>query len=303
MTTARLAESQLLDATTADRVRELELYALARVQGVLQGANASVLKGFTSDFLQHRQYHPGDNLKYLDWRVYARTDRLSIREYEELTNSQLTVVVDVSGSMRTGGSNRFTKHEFAVRVAAILLAVACQQHDQFSLALFRTGRIMQLPFRGGRSHLRRALAALVEGRADGGTDFVQGLAESTAHVRRRGLVVVLSDFMDEPETICRQLAALRHRHGDVIALQVFDPREADLDFTTITRFHDPESGDVFVVDPLLVRREYARAFAAHAEALGEGCRRHGFAHAMLPVDDDCVRPLVACLRARREADR
>ena len=303
MTPSQPTPPQLLDAATADRVRELELFALGRVQGVMQGANASILKGFTSDFLQHRQYHPGDNLKYLDWRVYARTDRLSIREYEELTNSQLTVVVDISGSMRTGGSGRFTKHEFAVRSAAILLTVACQQRDQFSLALFRTGRIMQLPFRGGRSHLRRSLAALVEQRADGETDFVQGLAESTSHVRRRGLVVVLSDFMDDPETICRQLAALRHRHGDVIALQVFDPREADLDFNSVTRFHDPESGGVLVVDPVLVRQEYARAFAAHADAIGEGCRRHGFDHALLAVDDDCTRPLAAYLRARRAADR
>ena len=301
MTAAAGDDWQLLDAATAERVRDLELFARERVQGVLQGSNASILKGFTSDFLQHRPYLPGDSLRHLDWRVYARTGRLAIREYEEQTNSQLTVVVDVSGSMRTGGSSRLTKHEFTVRNAAMLLTLACLQRDQFSLALFNTGRIAQLPFRGGRGHLRRALAALVGGRPDGGTDFVQGLAESTAHVTRRGLVVVLSDFMDEPESICRQLAFIRARQGDLVAVQVHDPREADLDFNSLTRFHDPETGDVVVVDPVVVRQEYRRAFAEHCDALRDGCRRHGFDHALVAVGDDYAAPLEAYLRARLAA--
>ncbi|MFM8803834.1 MAG: DUF58 domain-containing protein [Planctomycetia bacterium] len=294
---------QLLDAATAERVRDLELFARERVQGVLQGSNASILKGSTTDFLQHRPYLAGDTLKHLDWRVYARTDRLVIREYEEQTNSRLAVVVDVSGSMRTGATGRFTKHDFAVRNAAILLTLACLQRDQFSLALFRTGRIAELPFRGGRGHLRRALAALVAGTADGGTDFVQGLAESTAHVSRRGLVVVISDFMDEPERICRQLAAIRARQGDLVAVQVHDPREADLDFNSVTRFHDPETGGVVVVDPVVVRQEYRRAFAEHCDSLRDGCRRHGFDHAVVAVGDDYAAPIEAYLRARLAATR
>lgn len=303
MTSPSAASFQLLEGGLADRVRALEVFANLRVQGFLQGANASTLKGFTADFLQHRQYHPGDNLKYLDWRVYAKSGRLCVREYEELTNSQLTVVLDVSGSMEAGGTGRFTKHDFAVRNAAVLLTLACQQQDQFSLAFFRDGRVSHLPFRSGRGHLARALAALLEPEASGGTDFLRGLAESTAHVRRRGLVAVLSDFMDDPDVICRQLASLRHRQRDVIALQVYDPREADLDFNAVTRFHDPETGEVLVVDPVLVRREYRRCFEAHIEALREGCRRHGFDHAALPVGDAYELPLAAYLRSRLHARR
>lgn len=303
MTAAAGADWQLLDAATAERVRELELFARQRVEGMLQGSNASILKGSTTDFLQHRQYLAGDSLRHLDWRVYARTGRLVIREYEEQTNSQLTVVVDVSGSMRTGGSGRLTKHEFTIRNAAILLTLACLQRDQFSLALFRTGRIVQLPFRGGRGHLRRVLAALVAGRPEGGTDFVQGLAESTAHVVRRGLVVVLSDFMDDPERICRQLAVIRARQGDLVAVQVRDPYEDDLDFNSVTRFHDPETDEVLVVDPVLVRNEYCRAIAEHGAALRDGCSRHGFDHTLVAVGDDYAAPLEAYLRARLASTR
>lgn len=290
-----------IDPATAERVAELELFARSRVQGAMQGGRASTQKGHSADFLQHRPYVQGDSLRHLDWRVYARTGRLAIREYEEQTNTPVTVILDVSGSMRTGGTGRFTKHDFAIRTAAILLALACLQRDQFSLALFNTGRVVHLPFRGGRGHLRRAFQTLVEGRPDGGTDFVQGLPEAAAHASRGGLVAVISDFMDAPETICRQLAAIRSRLGDVIALQVHEPREADLDFNSVIRFHDPEGGGVLVVDPVLVRHEYRRVFAEHCDAIRDGCRRHGFDHFLLAVGDDYAAPIEACLRARLAA--
>ena len=297
--------SDLLSGSLADRIRELELFARVRVQGLLQGSNRSTLKGFSSDFRQHRQYYPGDSLKHLDWRVLGKSGKLVLREYEELTNAQIMVVVDISGSMATGGtgSSTLTKHEFAVRNAAILLYLASLQHDQFSLALFRTDRIMHLPFRSGRNHLRRAFSALLEPTAAGGTDFVSGLDNSTAHVRRRGLTVVLSDFMEDPAIIVRQLAALRYRGSDVLALQVFDPAEADLDFSSVTRFHDPETEAVLVVEPILVRREYQQAFQAHQDALRDACRSRGFDHAALPVGDAYESPVFAVLRWRTATSR
>jgi len=295
----------LFTGALADRIRQLEMFSRLRVQGVLQGTNPSTLKGFTSDFRQHRQYYPGDNLKYLDWRVFGKSERLFIREFEELTNAQVTVVLDISGSMAVGNSGAagLSKHDFAVRNAAILLYLACLQRDQFSLALFRTDRVVHLPFRSGRNHLLRAFAALLEPKAAGGTDFVRGLANSTAHVRRRGMTVVLSDFMDEPEAIVRQLASLRFRRSDVLALQVFDPAEADLDFNSVTRFHDPENQDVLVVDPVLVRREYRQAFLAHQKALRDACRQRGFDHALLPLGDEYERPIFEYLRWRQATAR
>ncbi len=295
----------LLDGQLADRIRELEFASRLRVQGVLQGGNPSTLKGFSSDFRQHRQYYPGDSLRHLDWRVLGKSGRLVVREYEELTNAQVTVVLDISGSMGTGahGPAGFTKHAFAVRNAAILLYLANLQHDQFSLALFRSDCVVHLPFRSGRNHLVRAFAALLEPDASGPTDFVRGLAGCTAHVRRRGLTVVLSDFMDDPAVVVRQLASLRFRGSDVLALQVFDPGEADLDFNSITRFHDPETGAVLVVDPIGVRREYRQAFLAHQGALRDACRRQGFDHTVLPVGEAYEEPVFAYLRWRQATAR
>jgi uncharacterized protein (DUF58 family) len=305
MTAVAADPSTLLSGDLADRIRELELFSRLRVQGALQGSNPSTLKGHTADFRQHRQYYPGDTLKYLDWRVLGKTGRLFIREYDELTNAQVTVVLDVSGSMSTGGrgTGASSKHAFAVRNAAIILYAACLQRDQFSLALFRDDRLMHLPFRSGRNHLRRAFAALLEPEAAGATDFVQGLGNSTAHVRRRGMTVALSDFMDDPATIARQLASLRYRGSDVLALQVFDPAEADIDFSSVTRFHDPETGTVLVMDPTLVRREYRAAFEAHQAEMRDACRQRGFDHALLPVGEDFERPLTAYLRWRQSTAR
>ena len=295
----------LFSGDLADRIRELELFSRQRVQGLRHGNNPSTLKGFSSDFRQHRQYYPGDSLKYLDWRVLGESGKLFIREFDELTNAQITVVLDISGSMAPGGSNTkaLTKHDFAVRNAAILLYLACLQRDQFSLALFRTDRVVHLPFHSGRNHLLRAFAALLEPTAAGETDFVRGLANSTAHVRRRGLTVVISDFMDDPALIVRQLAALRFRGSDVLALQVFDPAEADLDFSSVTRFHDPETGAVLVVEPILVRREYQQAFQAHQDALRDACRLHRFDHVALPVGDAYERPMFTYLRWRAATAR
>jgi uncharacterized protein (DUF58 family) len=289
----------LIGGELADRIRQLELFSRFRVEGTLHGPNKSPFKGFTADFLQHRQYFPGDNLKYLDWRVYGKTDKLFIREYEELTNARLSVILDLSGSMGHQ-SGAYSKHGFAIRAAAILLYLAQLHRDSFGVSFFREGAESRVPFGSGRTHLMRAYQALLEAGAEGGTDFEQGLRETTGPLRRRGLTVVLSDFMGDPEAIGKRLAHLRLRGSDVIAMQVFDPQERELDFNTITRFHDPEGPEILVVDPQLVRRQYAEAFEAHQVALKEACRRRGFEHVALPVADEFHVPVLEYIHWRLE---
>ncbi|OPZ28117.1 MAG: VWA domain containing CoxE-like protein [Lentisphaerae bacterium ADurb.BinA184] len=291
--------SSLLSGELADRVRRLELFSRFRVEGLLSGTGKSPFKGFTADFLQHRQYFPGDPLKHLDWRVYGKSERLFIREYEELTNTRLTVVLDVSGSMSHTGAS-WSKHEFAIRAAAIVTYLAMAQRDSFSLALFREGRAGHVPFGGGRQHLRRVFAALLDTPPRDGTDFSRGLAEATSTVRHRGLTMVFSDFMDDPEAVVRRLAQLRYRGHDVIAAQVHDPSEQELDFNSVTRFHDPEGPTVLVVDPQLIQRQYRLAFETHLAALKGACHRHGFEFIALPVGDAFEVPVFTYLQRRLE---
>lgn len=289
----------LLDGSLADRIRRLEIFSRFRVEGMLHGSDKSPFKGVTSDFLQHRQYFPGDNLKYLDWRVYGKSERLFIREYEELTNVRVSVVLDISGSMDYRASS-MTKHEFAIRSTAILLYLAMIHQDSFSLTTFRTDRTGHVPFGSGKVHLLRAFHTLLNTSPAEGTDFVRGLGGATAGIRRRGLTVVFSDFMDDPETIVKVLARLRYQRSDVIAMQVYDPSERELDFNTITRFHDPEGPEVVVVDPQLIQRQYRAAFDEHMVNLKAACRRHGFEHVALPVCDDYDVPVLEYIRHRME---
>lgn len=289
----------LLEGDLVDRIRQLELFSRLRVEGTLSGLDKSPFKGFTSDFLQHRQYYAGDPLKYLDWRVFGKTERLMIREYEELTNARIAVVLDLSGSMGYAAAS-MTKHEFAIRTAAILLYLALIHRDGFSLTTFRTDSVDRVPFGSGKPHLMRAFRVLLEAAPAGGTDFDHGLGNATAGIRRRGLTVVLSDFMDHPELIVKRLARLRHQGGDVIAMQIYDPSERELDFNTITRFHDPEGEDILVVDPQLVQRQYRQAFDAHLVNLKAACLRHGFDHVALPVGDQYEVPVLEYIHHRME---
>ena len=289
----------LLGGDLADQLRRIELFSRFQVEGLLNGHNRSPLIGFSTDFRQHRQYFPGDNLKHLDWRVYGRSGRLVVRQYEENTNARISVVIDVSGSMNHAG-DALSKWDFALRTAAILLHVAFLHRDAFALTGFGEARERHVSFGSGKTHLLRCFRTLLGDGAGGGTDFDKGLDGAIAPIRKRGLTVVLSDFMDAPEAIAKKLARLRFQGSDVIALQVIEPSERDLDFNTITRFHDLESPEVLAVDPQLIRRKYRQAFDEHILALKDACRRHGFEHRELVVQDDYAVPVLEYLRWRME---
>jgi len=291
----------LIDAGLMDRVRQLELFSRFRVESFLAGPNKSPFKGFTSDFLQHRQYFRGDSLRFLDWRVYGKSGKFFIRQFEEQTNARISVILDVSNSMAYKSPDAMlSKHDFAIRCAAMIFYLASLHKDSFSLTLFNTRMSRRTPFGGSRSHLHRMLRVLVECAPGGATDFPAALQEAASFIRRKGLTVVLSDFMDNPEHIVRVISRLRFEGSDVIAMQVYDPAEREIDFNSVTRFHDLESEDILVLDPLLFRREYQREFDEHQASMKDACRRHGFDHVVLPVCDEYDVPLLEYVRRRME---
>ncbi|HUW35054.1 MAG TPA: DUF58 domain-containing protein [Planctomycetota bacterium] len=291
----------LVDGSIVDRIRQLELFSRFRVESFLAGPNKSPFKGFSSDFVQHRQYFHGDSLRFLDWRLYGRTEKLHVRQYEDLTNARVSVVLDVSNSMAYRAPDAtFSKHDFAVRCAALIFYLALLHKDSFSLALFNTRVVERTPFGSGRTHLHRVLRGLVGRAPEGPTDFTAGLNEAASFIRRKGVTVVLSDFMDDPERIVRVISHLRYEGSDVIAMQIFDPAEREMDFSSITRFHDLESEEVIALDPVLLRREYRREFDLHQAEMKDACRRHGFDHVALPVCTDYDVPLLEYVRRRME---
>lgn len=272
----------LIDGDVAERLRQLELFSRLRVEGMCSGDSPSPLKGFSSDFMQHRAYFHGDDLRRIDWRALARTDRLVIKEYEELTDTRMAVVVDVSGSMGYAGDG-FSKLQFSVHCAALLFYLMHLQQDQFGLFLFGENVAEKTAFGSSRLHLRRVFQQLVQARPAGGTLFEPCFQHLEKSLRRRGVVVIFSDFMDDAARLGKAMGRLRMRGHDVIAFQVVDPSERELDYVDFTRFRDMEDGSIVGLDPTAIREEYRRQFDAHQVRLNEHCLAQGLDFHVLDV--------------------
>jgi uncharacterized protein (DUF58 family) len=289
--------TSMLSGDVIDRLRRLELFSRYRVVGNRTGDNRSPLRGFSSDFLQHRQYFPGDSLKYLDWRVLAKSDKLVVRQFEELTNAPLYLILDASGSMAYKGRS-YSKLEYAVRCAALLTYLMHLQQDTFGLWLFREAVATRLPPGGSRRHLTRLFELLVTVEAKGETDYPAVFRQVEAQATRKGIVVVLSDFMTPPEEVAKLMGRLRLRGHDVLVFQIVDPTERELDYVDFTRFRDLEDGEVIGADPLTIGEEYTRQFVLHEHRLKEACFAHGLDFVTLPVSDDFETPMGDYLRHR-----
>lgn len=289
--------TSLLNGDMVDRLRQLELFSSRRVEGIRTGDNPSPLKGFSSDFLQHRQYFHGDSLRYLDWRVLAKSDRLMIKQFEELTNAEMTLILDGSGSMGFSGEG-MSKLEFSIRCAAMLFYVMYLQQDTFSLYVFNEEIAERVAPGGSRQRLRRIFEKMIRLEPAGQTFFDKCFRQVEARLGRKGIVVIFSDFMDDPEMLAKTIGRLRLRGHDVVAFLVYDPSEEDLDFVNFTRFLDMEDGGIIGVDPLLIRKEYQRQFELHKQRLKESFQSHGIDFMCLAVTDEYEKVLGDYLRRR-----
>lgn len=287
----------LLSGDVVERVKHLELFSRMWVQGSQIGDNPLPLRGASIDFLQHRQYFAGDSLRHLDWRVLAKTNRLYIKQYEDITNADITVVLDTSASMGYRGEG-MSKLEFAIRCAGILFYIAHRQRDNFSLYLFSNNIVDRIPRGASRRHLARVFERLVTIEPSGETQFEKCLGSIEIEASRKGIFVMFSDFMDDPDKITKAYGRFRVRKHDTVAFQVFDPSERELDFVDFTRFRDVEDGSIVALDPLLVRNEYQRQFKMHQEQMKEGCLAQSIGYCALPIQTDFDAVIGEYLRRR-----
>lgn len=275
----------LLDPAEVARLGGIELVARGVVEGFLAGLHRSPFRGFSVEFTEHRAYQPGDDPRYLDWKILARSDRLFVKQFEEETNLRAMVLVDVSRSMAwRGAPERLTKRQYADRLAAALGLVLLRQRDATGLITFDDAVRRAVPARvkaGQWSRLVRALLETPDGR---GTAAEAALRHLTSMLVRRGLVVLVSDLLFERDLALTALRYLRHRGHQVIVVHLLDPAELTLDGPPEVRYRDPESAASVVVRP----RELARAYAATVErevgAWRRTCRRHGVAYHLVRTD-------------------
>lgn len=283
-----VAPSTLLDPALLARIADLPLLARTVVDGFLHGMHRSSRKGLSLDFAQHRAYQPGDDLRRIDWKAYARTDRLYVKEYDADTNAGVIFALDVSGSMdfASGGVNKFA---YARMLVASLAWLAQKHGDRVGLASFAETIVEMVP--PSTRHLQLLLHAL--GRAaPGGEGRLAMAIERVADVAARpGIVVIVTDCYDEPAGLGRAVDTLRARGHDVIVFHLVDPAEEEFTFNGPLVFEDGESGTRMPLRPEETRARYLALFGSHREALAARLQAAGADYAPLRTDQ----PLDAAL--------
>ncbi len=268
--------TDILRPSDLSRVGNLQLFARRVVEGFATGLHTSPHKGFSVEFKQHRQYVPGDEIKHIDWKAFARTDRHYIREYIEETNLRCTILLDSSGSMAYTGEAGVRKYEYARRTAACLAYLMMSQQDAVGLVTFDTEIRRLIPPRQRVSHLRVLMDAVESTEVGDETEIAGVLKKLVPRVGRRGLVVLVSDcFTADLPALTKSLAHLRHRGHEVLIFQIWDRDELEFPFKQWTKFINLEAEeDSQMVDPATLRRSYLANLEAFREELKLGCQRN-----------------------------
>jgi uncharacterized protein (DUF58 family) len=247
----------LLDPFEVAQLGDIELVARGVVEGFLAGLHRSPFRGFSVEFAEHRPYQPGDELRYLDWKILARADRLFVKQFEEETNLRSIIVFDVSKSMDwCSGERSLTKLEYAKRLVAALALVLIRQRDATGLIAFDDEVRKVVQARARPIHWWQLLRTVVELQPGLGTVAEPALRKVTDLLRRRGLVIFVSDLLVEPVLVQRTLQFLRHRGHQVMVFHIMDPGELYLEGPAEARFEDPETGSSIIARPRELRSVY-----------------------------------------------
>jgi uncharacterized protein (DUF58 family) len=291
-----------VDPQTLMRIKNLQMRARVVVEGFFAGIHRSPYHGFSVEFSEYRAYTPGDDPRYLDWKLFARSDRYCVKRFEDETNLRCYLVVDMSRSMGFG-SGAYTKTDYARTLTASLAYFLFTQRDAVGLLTFDEQVSDFLPPRHRPGHLRRLIGLLDRQTAGRSTDIARPLEQIAESVRKRGLVVLISDLLAPVEALRPKLGYLRFRGHDVVVLRVLDPAEVDFPFSSAAMFHDLESGRHLYIDPHTARAEYQRRFSEHSAQLKQVCDDLGIDLAQLTIDRPLELALFDLLQARLRRGR
>jgi uncharacterized protein (DUF58 family) len=290
------APGGMFDPLVLAKLGRLSLLARTVVEGVIAGLHRSPYRGFSLEFTSHRAYSPGDEIRRIDWKAYGRIDRYFIKEYEEETNLKAYLLVDGSASMGYGRAVSKLRH--ASLLACSLSYLLLRQRDSVGLAVYRESLLRLIPARSTFNHLE-VLAGELEGLTPAaGTDTARAVEALAQGLRRRSLIIVISDLLDDPDRLGRALKQLRHRKHDVIVFQVLDGDELELPFNRQTLFLDPESDLKVATNPADIRSEYRAILGEYLERIRHLCHSTAIDYALLSTAEPLDRSLVRFLSRR-----
>ena len=294
--------SDVIRAEDIGKFKNLQMLARQVVEGFCSGLHRSPHKGFSVEFKEHRSYVPGDDIRTIDWKLFGKTDRLYIREYEEETNLRCTILLDSSGSMSYQGSRSkgVSKHRYAVATAASLAYLMLQQQDSVGLVTFDKAIRNYIPPRAQPKHLTPIINELQVQKPEHETELGGVFETIEAKIHRRGLVVILSDLFGDVEQLMKSFARMRHANHEIVVFQILDPDELDFPFRQWTQFTCLEQdSNRHLIDPAQVRKSYLEKLEEFREQLARGCSRHRISLVPMTTDQPFAETLAAYLALRR----
>jgi len=312
------SDAQLyLHPQTLSRLGSMEMRAKMIVEGVMTGAHRSPFQGFSVELAQHRPYTPSDDPRHLDWKVYGRTDRLQLKQYQQETNLDLVCVVDASGSMNFGtrtfenasgeglkespdGRNYWSKYDHATALAAAISYITLRQGDRAGLVVFADDARRVVRRSSSQGTWRQIVSGLSTQPVDKPTNFAAAIDATLGVITNRSLIAVISDFFEDPDVIRDGLARLRHKRHDVIAFQILDRAETEFSFDSSAPFDGLEGEPRLRVDPRAIREAYLESIHGHIDKVERTFRGFGFDYHRLSTHDWLGPPLASYL-ARRAA--
>lgn len=289
---------QYLNPETVSKLSSLNLIARLVVEGFITGLHKSPYHGFSVEFAEHRQYMPGDNIKHLDWKVYAKTDRFYVKEFEEETNLKAYLLLDASASMGYT-SHAITKLQYATYLSAALAYLMIKQQDAVGLLTFDETIRTYMPARSVGYYLPLLLKELQNTKSAKKTNISKTLHQLAERIRRRGLVIVLSDLFDDPQKIISGLKHFRHNKHEVIVFHILDPFEQSFDFDKNSQFIDLETEEKITTQPWHIRTAYRGLVQSYINRLKGQCREHNIDYVLLNTRQSFERALLQYLIKRK----
>jgi len=290
-------ELSVLDPAVLAGIADLELRARVAVEGFLAGLHKSPHRGFSSEFSDYRHYYPGDDMRYVDWKVYARSGKFYIKQFEDETNLRCYILLDCSASMGYG-SDTVTKFEFARTLASALAYFITGQRDAVGLIAFDHKIQHYLPARYRRGHLLQILRALTETVIGDVTDILRPIADLSHSLNRKGLVILISDLLDDTEATMGGLQQLRAKGNDVIVFHVLDDAELTFPFDRIADFEDSETHEIHKAVPQRVRETYLQEVERFCDFYKEKCRNGGMDYCLQNTSEPLNTALASYLSKR-----
>lgn len=289
---------EYLNPQIISRINNLDLRARLVVEGFMVGLHKSPYHGFSVEFSQHRPYMQGDNLKNVDWRVFGKTEKYFIKQYEEETNLKCYIVLDSSKSMSFSSDNQISKLDYASTLAASLSYLMIKQQDAVSLTIYSDKIISHLPAKSSNSFLHQILKELSVNSASSKTNTAEALSIVAEKIKRRGLVIIISDFFDDVDTTIKALKHFAHQKNEVIVFQILDPMERSFGFGKDAIFKDLETGEELTTQPYQIQKAYREAMIDFTDKIRRECLNANFDYNLLDTSTPFDKALFSYIQKR-----